>query len=236
MKLSGFYIVILLLIGLNCFGQEDREVLRNGSTEESPVLQEESDKRKEQRIQMMAAPTEADKIEKQSGGNSDKKKEKKRKAKKKSEAGLTAFHKKTKRTVKFYVGETLKYKTKKGDEKIKGVLEELKGSKVIIDGKEVKLADLEMVGKKFGKTMGWRSVGLSEFALGTGVTAAGVALIVFSGQQYSVDNSNVVWSTLGIIAGSGTSFVGLHLMKKGGRNVFQSSNKKRKRGWTFNIK
>lgn len=234
MRLTGLFIFVLLLLRINALGQEDREILQNGTLEESPVLKEDS--RKQQKIQMMPAQTGAENPKEDEASNNQQKKSKNKKADKKSQVGLTAFHKKTKRTVKFYIGETLKYKTNKSDKKIKGVLEELKGSKVIIEGKEVSLADIEMVGKKFGKTMGWRSVGLSEFTLGTGVTLAGAALIVFSAQQYSVDNSNVVWSTLGIIAGSGTSFVGLHLMQKGGRNVFQSSNKKRKRGWTFSIK
>jgi len=149
---------------------------------------------------------------------------------------LIAEHKKDKVQRYFKVGETVKYQTKKNKKVKKGTLEEIQNGKVIIDGEEVKVSELILLGKTFGRTMGWRSAGFARFAVGTGVAAAGTALILFSANQYSVDDSKVVWSVLGTVAGAGVSFVGIHLMVKGGKGMFQSSKKKQKKGWTFKVK
>lgn len=167
----------------------------------------------------------------------EKKKDKKEKVKKRDRTpSLIVEHKKDKVERYFKVGETIKYQTKKGKHKIRGVLEEIQNDKVIIDGEEIKVSELILLGKSFGRTLGWRTAGVSKFAVGTGVAVAGAALLLFSANQFSIDNSNVVWGVLGAVAGVGVSFVGIHLMVKGGKGVFQSSNKKQKKGWIFKVK
>jgi hypothetical protein len=162
-------------------------------------------------------------------------KEKKKKGKKKDGPALVAEHKKDGVSRYFFVGEKLKYKTKTDKKRKKGTFEEIVDGQVVIDGKKVKVENLEMLGKKFGKTLGWRTVGLSRFALGTGIALVGTAVGVLSAQQYSVDNPNVVLATVGVAIGTGIGFVGIHLMVKGSKGVFQSSNKKKKNGWLFRL-
>ena len=87
----------------------------------------------------------------------EKKKEKEAKIKKRDKTpSLIAEHKKDKIQRYFKVGETIKYQTKTDKKVIKGTLEEINPDKVIIDGKEVKVAELILLGKTFGRTMGWR--------------------------------------------------------------------------------
>lgn len=164
-----------------------------------------------------------------------KEKKKNKKVKKKDGPALVAEHKKDGVTRYFFVGEKLKYKTKTDKKRKKGTFEEIVDGQVVIDGKKVKVENLEMLGKKFGKTLGWRSVGLSRFALGTGIALVGTAVGVLSAQQYSVDNPNVVLATVGVAIGTGVGLVGVHLMVKGSKGVFQSSNKKKKNGWLFRL-
>ncbi|MBD78411.1 MAG: hypothetical protein CL840_05795 [Crocinitomicaceae bacterium] len=215
-------LISLLLFGLAIpivgISQEDQNVISDENPEtmsqgkSSELVQEKKDRKKS-------------------------KKGKKEKTKKKDIGpALIAAHKKDKIQRYFKVGETIRYQTKTSKKKVKGTLEEIKKDKIVVDGKEVKVKDLILVGKSFGKTMGWRSAGFAKFAVGTGLATVGVLLVVLGGNQYSVDNSNVVWGTLGVVVGSGVSFVGIHLMVKGGKGVFQNSNKKQKRGWTFSVK
>lgn len=149
---------------------------------------------------------------------------------------LIAEHKKRKITREFKIGEVVKFKTKTEKDIQKGILESIEGQFVTIDGKKIRVSNLEIVGKKFSKTMGWRSAGVANFAIGTGLTAAGIALIVVSSDLIDPNSTKVVWGTLGVVAGTGTGLVGLHLMIKGGRGVFQSSKLKSEKGWSFSIK
>jgi hypothetical protein len=160
----------------------------------------------------------------------------KEKLKKKEGPALLAIHKKQGIERAFYIGEKLKYRTKTDKKKMKGTFEAVEDGQVIIDGKKVKVEDLIMLGKKFGKTMGWRSAGVGRFALGAGIAAVGLTVGVLSGREYSVDNPNVVLATAGVAVGTGIGLVGVHLMVKGGKGVFQSSNKKKKNGWIFKLK
>lgn len=220
------YLVLLFLISpVLGFSQDD-------------VLIEDNQSEKQQTFRVDEKGSEEDtpKVKKEKK-KKDKDQDKKEKIKKRDKTpSLIAEHKKDKIQRYFKVGETIKYQTKTDKKVIKGTLEEIKADKVIIDGKEVKVAELILLGKTFGRTMGWRSAGFSKFAVGTGVATAGTLLLIFSANQYSVDNSNVVWGVLGSVAGAGVSFVGIHLMVKGGKGMFQSSNKKQKRGWTFKVK
>lgn len=231
----------LLLILSFCLGSivnvsaQEIEPPREGEVREAPA---KTQPRRPVGPGSVTTVTAREEQEKQESGKSDSSKNKKAKKdktekKKKKGPAIVATHKKTRVKRYFYVGEKVSYQTKTMKKREKGVIMEISRNKIKIDSAEVKATDLVLVGKKFGKTLGWRTAGLGTFAIGTGITAAGVALTAYSSAQFSVDNSNVVWSVLGTVIGAGTSFVGIHLMVKGGKNVFQSSKKKLKNGWTF---
>ena len=130
----------------------------------------------------------------------------------------------------------MKFKTNTDDKIQKGILIKIDRQYVTIDSNKIQVNKLEMVGKNFTKTMGWRSAGVANFAIGTGLTAAGVALCVVSAELIDPNSTDVIWGTLGVVAGTGTGLVGIHLMVKGGKGVFQSSKLKTEKGWSFSVK
>ena len=228
MRKSVIFFILFVSFAFPNFAFSQEDVLMETETQgqnQEQILKED--------IEVESIKEEKKKKEKKK----EKKKDKKEKVKKRDRSpSLIAEHKKDKVERYFKVGETIKYQTKKDKHKIRGVLEEIQNDKVIIDGEEIKVSELILLGKTFGRTLGWRTAGVSKFAIGTGVEVAGAALLLFSANQFSIDNSNVVWGVLGGVAGVGVSFVGIHLMVKGGKEVFQSSNKKQKKGWTFKVK
>ncbi len=170
-----------------------------------------------------------------------KKKDKKEKVSKKNNPKkegprLIATNSKLKLVREFEIGEKVAYKSKTNKKVLKGELEEVDKEYVKIDGKRVKIASLVMVKKKFVKTMGWRTVGLTRFAIGTGIAAVGTGIAVFSFQQIDPNSTKVIWGALGAVFGTGVGLVGTHLMLKGAKGMFQSSKLKKEKDWKFSAK
>lgn len=238
-------LLLILIFGLSSLvkAQEDipileeNPVLENKAPDNDPVMMEEAPKTEIPSQNKVESNKEKEdkKTENNLKEGVKKLSKKERKANLEKGPALIAEHRKNKVKLYFFIGETLKYQTKNDEKPIKGVFEEIKNGNVIIDGKKVKVNDLIMVGKKFGKTMGWRTVGVSNFALGTGIAGAGAFIAIMSGREYSVNNPKVILATVGVTAGVGVGLVGLHLMVKGSKAIFQSANKKSKNGWTFRL-
>lgn len=164
------------------------------------------------------------------------KKTKKEKKKKEPKGPfLVAMNAKQKKTRKFEIGEKLKYQAKTDKKASKGILEEIDGEYVKIDGKRVKVKNLIYAKKKFGRTIGDRLPGFRDFGIGTGIAAVGGIVIAYSAQQVDLNSTKVVWGVFGGAIGTGISLVGLHLMVRGGKTIFQSSRYKTEKGWKFSI-
>ena len=170
-----------------------------------------------------------------------KKKDKKDKVSKKEKSKkegplLLANNSKQKLVREFKIGEKVTFKTKTNKKNLRGEVEEIDKEYVKIAGKRVKISSLVMVKKKFVKTMGWRTVGLTRFAFGTGVAAVGAGIAIFSFQQIDPNSTTVIWGALGTVFGTGVGLVGTHLMLKGSKGMFQSSKLKTERDWKFSAK
>ncbi|UTW61178.1 hypothetical protein KFE98_14300 [bacterium SCSIO 12741] len=236
--------IFLLLAPGTVFGQDSPVIQKDGeNTPPVRTVPQESEEMiitpppghpQEQQEQQRNQPQE---LQKPTPGKTQAIKQRKQKqAKKKStEKVLVAENKKEKLRREFKKGEKIKYLTPTDKHVQKGVIDSITNQFIIVDGRKIKVADLELVGKKFFKTMGWRTVGLGKFAIGTGVTLVGVAVAVWSGRQIDLESSKVVWGSLGVVVGTGVGLVGLHLMVKGGKSVFQSTKMKKTKGWTFKV-
>lgn len=220
----SFFLFVQLVIG-----QED-EYPTDPVSPDQEITVDELKKNQENGYELIAIPEE-----------SKKKKDKKEKASKKNNPKkegplLIATNSKQKLVREFQIGEKVAYKSKTNKKILKGELEEIDKEYVKVDGKRVKITSLVMVKKKFVKTMGWRTVGLTRFAIGTGIAAVGAGIAVFSFQQIDPNSTRVIWGALGGVFGTGVGLVGTHLMLKGSRGMFQSSKLKKEKDWKFSAK
>jgi hypothetical protein len=149
---------------------------------------------------------------------------------------ILAANKRKKREYYFAVGEFVKYKSGSEKEKKSGTIEAIEGNMVTINGQKVSIKNMSMLGKRLGETMRWRTKGVSNFAVGTGIAAVGTAFSIVSAQYINLDSPRVVWGTFGATIGAGTALVGFHLMGKGGKEFFQPSKLWKDKGWTFQVK
>ena len=221
-KILFFFSFFLFALIVN--GQEDILIQSAGEDPLQGNLQENVD----QVFELEAIPE-----------NKAKKKKKEKKVKEKSKKKgplLIATNSKQKLVREFEIGEKLAYKSKTNKKILKGELEEIEKEYVKVDGKRVKITSLVMVKKKFVKTMVWRTVGLTRFAIGTGIAAVGAGIAVFSFQQIDPNSTRVIWGALGVVFGTGVGLVGTHLMLKGSKGMFQSSKLKKEKDWKFSAK
>ena len=221
-KILFFFSFFLFALIVN--GQEDILIQSAGEDPLQGNLQENVD----QVFELEAIPE-----------NKAKKKKKEKKVKEKSKKKgplLIATNSKQKLVREFEIGEKLAYKSKTNKKILKGELEEIEKEYVKVDGKRVKITSLVMVKKKFVKTMVWRTVGLTRFAIGTGIAAVGAGIAVFSFQQIDPNSPRVIWGALGVVFGTGVGLVGTHLMLKGSKGMFQSSKLKKEKDWKFSAK
>lgn len=149
---------------------------------------------------------------------------------------IEATHRKKKRTYYFVVGEFVKFKSGSEKENKAGTIEAIDGKLMTINGQKISVKNLDMIGKRWGQTLQWRSKGVANFAVGTGIAAAGVTFAVISAQYIDLDSPKVVWGTFGATIGTGTALVGFHLIGKGGKEFFQPAKLWKDRGWTFEVK
>jgi hypothetical protein len=220
----SFFMFVQLVIG-----QED-EYPTDPVSPDQEITDDELKKNQENGYELIAIPE-----------GSKKKKDKKEKASKKvnpKKEGplLIATNSKQKLVREFEIGEKVAYKSKTNKKVMKGELEEIDKEYVKVDGKRVKITSLVMVKKKFVKTMGWRAVGLTRFAIGTGIAAVGAGIAIFSFQQIDPNSTRVIWGALGAVFGTGVGLVGTHLMLKGSKGMFQSSKLKKEKDWKFSAK
>jgi len=225
-KFNVFFLCCFLNVHL-LVGQED-VLLPDSPVQE--VTEQKVENNQENTLMLEAAPEEGKK-------KKDKKPKAKKKVKVKKEGPfLLATNSKQKLVREFEIGEKVAFKTKTDNKVLRGEIEEIDKEYVKIDGKRVKIANLVMVKKKFVKTMGWRTVGLTRFAIGTGVAAVGAGIAIFSFQQIDPNSTYVIWGALGAVFGTGVGLVGTHLMLKGSKGVFQSSKLRTEKNWKFSAK
>jgi hypothetical protein len=149
---------------------------------------------------------------------------------------ISAEHKRSQREYYFEVGEYVKFKSGSEKEIKRGVIESIEGNMFTVNGQKVSVRNLDMIGKKWGETMKWRTKGISQIAIGTGIAAVGVSFAVVSAQFINLDSPRIVWGTFGATIGAGTALVGFHLMGKGGKAFFQPSKLWKEKGWSFKTK
>lgn len=217
---------VILFLSIVLFGmlnaQEDQQILQaqpEGSKGSQDLIQTEDGEVIDGTVQLK---------------EEEKKKEKK--VKKKKGPFLVATNSKLKKTREFVIGEKVSYLAKTDKKVQRGKIEEIDGDYVKINGKRVKVKNLVMVKKKFAKTMGWRTVGLTQLGIGTGVAAVGAGIAIFSFNQIDPDSLLVIWGAFGTVVGTGVGLVGTHLMLKGAKGFFQSSKLKSEKGWKFDTK
>lgn len=223
-----FIFILSLVFTFSLFGQEDGEKgnTQSGQLESAEPVQTTPPVQGEFGEQPLPPTPTAAKKQKPKVKEGDQ-------PKKKKGPELVAEHTKRKITRTFKEGEKIKFQTKTSKSVEKGTLEKVEKQFVTIDGKKIRISTLTMVGKKWSRTIGWRTVGFTNLGIGVGLTAAGVALIAFSADYVDANSTNVVWGTLGIVAGTGVGLVGLHLMVKGSKGVFESAKLKKDKGWSF---
>ena len=216
-----------ILWGQILIGQEDNTYPTDPVNPTQEITDKEIKKNQEAVNQLQAIPKK----------KKDKKDKVSKKEKSKKEGPLLlANNSKQKLVREFEIGEKVTFKTKTNKKNLRGEIEEIDKEYVKIAGKRVKISNLVMVKKKFIKTMGWRTVGLTRFTLGTGVAAVGGVIAIFSFQQIDPNSTTIIWGALGTVFGTGVGLVGTHLMLKGSKGMFQSSKLKTEKDWKFSAK
>ncbi len=232
-KIVAITFVITSFCCLGLIAQEGKPI------EESPVIEsvyeEKTPEEKSKNDAVIIEENTSNKKSASNSGRSGKKSKKEQSEFSKKGPYLVASHKKEGKKRQFKVGEKVAYLSKTDKKVMRGIIEEIEKESVKIDGKNVKVRNLVMVKKKFFKTMGWRTVGLSQFALGTGIAAVGVGIAIFSFNQIDPDSPRVIWGAFGTVIGTGVGLVGTHFMLKGSKGMFQSSKSKIDKGWSFSV-
>ncbi len=221
-----FIFIFLVVLGFCGYAQEDENILLENEIQEVKAVPTESNDLKESEVGEFGA----DESEK-------KPKKKKEKAKKKIKGPyLVATNSKLKKSRSFSIGEKVSYLTKTDKKIQRGEIKEIEPEYIKIGKKRIKVNTLVMVKKKFFKTLGWRTVGLTQFGIGTGIAAVGTGVAIFSFQQIDPDSPLIIWGAFGTVVGTGIGLVGTHLMLKGAKGVFQTSKLKSEKGWKFSVK